>query len=363
MESFGSSRIEHSDWKDWFTAAEYYDPWEESETVTDWLGQPLDLPHADCVSKHLIQLLQEQYKFGRPVTTDRVTTERCHHVLKQLLEQQKESIRLGGAATSVHWAKRADAILQCTRLFENRPPMQGRQEYPTPRADREMYNLLLLMYGQTVGGPEVPGRAKEIVDEMRRRFKDGDIDLKPNSFHWNCVLLAWKESNDPEKSVEAAKLLVDMYKRGEVDPSSFVHMFRICAHHHPNETLASLGARVAVKVWQETIEEANFNVDLSSFVYAMFLQAIKHLPDGKIAGKLKDKYFDACLGRAKDHGKVNTVIVQEFLVNNKSKEVFEKYFGPYASRVKGLPVDEASRVLVNEYIPMFWKEHADVQYQ
>ena len=72
---------ESSDWRDWFSPIEYENPWDSTDDC--WL-EPLEFAKpTEIATRHLLQLLQELYRAGRPLTEDRVTTEKCNHVLKR----------------------------------------------------------------------------------------------------------------------------------------------------------------------------------------------------------------------------------------------------------------------------------------
>jgi hypothetical protein len=164
-----------------------------------------------------------------------------------------------------------------------------------------------------------------------------------------------------------------------MDDSCYNTIMRICGHNHPTEKARALGANVALKIWQDTIErwqhqqqeadqtgvadvDASFRhplriPDLSSHFYAFFLQAIRGLP---LSNPLRDAYHQAGMQRALEQGKVNAVIVNEFLVHNRSSDLFDKYIGPYYDKREcgGLkPAVASQRIL--ERMPSSWRDRAD----
>jgi hypothetical protein len=349
-----------------FSPEEYASPWSKRK---EWL-QPLDHAPADYSTRHVVQLLQGLY--NQESSMDRITTERCNGVLQKLLFTQASTGR----------AHRSNAILRTMQLFENMNMNINihSAELPTPTA--ETYNTVLKIHAQeqvmmvvdvdnnndntTKNNQQVQVqvalRAEEIVQHMQNCYQQGVLDLNTHAFHWNMVLQCWSNSQHWEKPIHAAKVFLQMCQDQVADKSSFLIMFRICMHQ-PNQTFTSktqeqLGGNVAIKVWQDTMEEdtpTTSSIDLNSHVYAHFLQAIRPLQDSP----LRQEYFGACFDRACKYGKVNTVILREFLVHANSPTLFYQYFEPFQHQIKNLHPAKASQVLF-ECIPSSWTEHADV---
>lgn len=465
--------IEKGNWRDWLPPAEYCNPWDEgiAPATTGSLGDDgtasgrrrsgsavlsfveqlraqEQQPSASNNSsnsllviqvRHLIQLLQELRSAGHPLTHDRATTERCNHVLKQLLERERETHQnqkkqrrhdRQGQQQEQHPEKRqhdgsgddnsgadslsedrhrehgstllaaAAALLEAMQLFDeigydnSQPDVDGDDPvsggnkrkrvvlpFELPKPTRETYQLVLQLYAEARqqqeqdqkrrGSQQPPGpdRALELVKSMRRRSAElGDIEWKPHAFHYNCVLKAWKNyGGDYEtKAVSAAKVFLDADT--DRDSSSFVIMMQLCAHEPQDEHSRLLGAHLAIKIWQDLIEETEGGdggsgsggedgavPKLVSHVYAFFLQAIRALPKDN---PLREMYFGACMDRAVRLGKVNAVIWNEFLVHHGTKELFERFVGKYRHRIADMSATEASHVLV-EVAPPSWSEHAE----
>lgn len=360
-----------TDWKDWFSAAEYTSPWENEHSWLDHNPVSLDFAPADYASRHLIQLLQELFHAGRPLSDDRITTERCNHALQLLLKMNEIQGR----------AFRADAILQTMELFDTyhtstigdvdqtfssrKQQRQQQHKLPLeiPKPDRFTYNTVLQLYARTRGSREIPMRCQELVKKMEWRYRElGELDMKPHAFHWDQVLLAWKECTDWDKAAHAAKIFLEKRLEGLVDVTSYITLLRICGHDHANEKAALLGANVAVKLWQVVMEETDGNVpsgsptveDLPSHFYAHFLQAIRCLP----TGSMREYYFDACFAAACKYGKVNAVILNEFIVHVNSPQVFGQWLAPYKDLVRDKTPKQASYILFS-HIPAEWKARAD----
>jgi hypothetical protein len=367
-----------TDWKDWFSAAEYTSPWENENSWLDQYPVSLDFAPADYATRHLVQLLQELFHAGRPLTYDRITTERCNHALQLLLKMNEIQGR----------AFRADAILQTMELFDtyqastivgadpaslpssSRQQRQRQHKLPLeiPKPNRFTYNTLLQLYARTRGSREIPLRCQALVEKMEWRYRVlGELDMKPHAFHWDQVLLAWKECTDWDKAAHAAKIFLEKRSEGLVDVTAYITLLRICGHDHANEKAALLGANVAVKLWQVVMEETDGShsvpsvgptvEDLPSHFYGHFLQAIRCLP----TGRMRDYYFDACFAAARKNGKVNAVIINEFIVHvNSPKVFFGQWLAPYKDRVRGKPPKQAAGILF-ECIPAEWKARADLR--
>jgi hypothetical protein len=368
-----------TDWKDWFSAAEYTSPWEVENSWLDNNPTSVDFAPADYATRHLIQLLQELYHAGRPLSDDRITTERCNHALQLLLNMNEIQGR----------AARADAILQTMELFDayhsssiadvdqasssssSRRRQQQPQKLPLeiPKPNRYTYNTLLQLYARTQGSRSIPVRCQELVEKMAWRYHHlGELDMKPHAFHTTQVLLAWKECTDWDKAAHAAKIFLEKRLEGTVDVTSYVTLLRICGHNHANDKAALLGANVAVKLWQVVMEEGSSDSgnqsmpsgggptveDLPSHFYAHFLQAIRCLP----AGSMREYYYDACFAAACQHGKVNNIILNEFKGHVNSPKVFGHWLAPYKDLVRGKPPKQAADILF-EHIPAEWKARAD----
>jgi hypothetical protein len=369
-----------TDWKDWFSAAEYTNPWENEHSWLDHNPVSLDFAPADYATRHLVQLLQELFHVGQPLTDDRVTTERCNNALELLLKMNEIQGR----------AARADAILQTMELFDtyhsstivdtdpgsSSSRAQQRQlphklPLEIPKPNRYTYNTLLQLYARTRGSREIPLRCQELVEKMEWRYRElGELDMKPHAFHWDQVFLAWKECTDWDKAAHAAKIFLQKRAEGLVDVTAYITLLRICGHDHANEKAALLGANVAIKLWQVVMEEENDSnqgmpsggptvEDLPSHFYGHFLQAIRCLP----AGSMREYYFDACFAAACKNGKVNAVIINEFIVNYNSPKVFDRWLAPYEDLVRGKTITKKKEAagIIFQHVPAEWKARADLR--
>jgi hypothetical protein len=200
-----------------------------------------------------------------------------------------------------------------------------------------------------------------MVQELERLYtEEGQLELKPHVFHWNCVLLAWKESSNWERSVHAAKLLFDLHAKDRelLNATSYITLLRICGHGHENEKTAILGANVAIKLWKVLMEEDPDEEqirELPSHFYSAFLQTIRSIPTENATRAL---YFGKCFERACREGKVNEIVLNEFLVHCRSESVSKKYLGNYMKAIYAMSTKKAVPVLM-EKVPSSWTERAD----
>lgn len=335
-------------WRDWFSPEEYENPWDRQGTR---FAYDLDFNAMDCASRHLIQLLQSFHRY------EVVTTEKCNVVLKELLDSSRGEPAI---------AERAKAILENMELLDTNFP----QEQSTaavqkiaraiPRPNRITYNTTLQIYAKTRGSIKVPEEALAIVSRMEEKYSQRQIlEMKPNAFHWNCALLAYKECDHWQRSVYALNLLVSNH--AEMDISSYTHIVQLCAYHkndRANPDAAELGARVAIRLFQEIFEKKSLSVaasDLPSHFYAFFLQAIRSLAVGS---ELRNQYFDSGISMSRQQGKINQFILKEFLVHAKASKLIERHLGPYLGHVRGLTVDDAVARLLT-ILPDDWLQNAD----
>jgi hypothetical protein len=334
-----------------FSPVEYASAWDYGEH--SWL-EPLDNAHADTATRHVLQLLQELYHYGEPVNNNRVTTPRCNFVLQSLLP-----LKIQGRAA------RGDAILQRMELFDNvqlsPPSASGRWPMEVPKPSRETYNAVLQLLSRTSGTRNIPDRAQALVEKMEWRYTTlGELEMKPFAFHWNCVLLAWKECEDWDKAVHATSLVLRLRKEdpGLLDASSYVNLLRTCAHRHTSEKQALLGANIAIKIWQELFEadEIIEVPNLPSHFYAHVLQAIRHLPSEE---PMRSRYYDLCFAKACAMGKVNAVLLNEFLAHVGNRSISDKHLGVFKTKTLGMPKAQAVEVMM-ALMPDAWRVHADL---
>ena len=335
-----------ANWRDWFSPAEYENPWETSSSTR--LSPGLDFNPADCASRHLIQVLQNFHRY------ENVTTAQCNVTLKRLLEYTE-----GQPAV----ADRAKAILENMEFLDDMHPANDKVQRiarAIPRPDRVTYNIVLQIYAKTQGTVEVPEQALSIVERMEKRYdRHQQLDMKPNGFHWNCVLIAYKECDHWQRAVYALKVLLSHH--GEMDSSSYVHLLQLCAYYKNNSSdpkMAHLGANVAIRLFQEMFEKKEIAIPIAmlpSHFYAFFLQAIRPLQPGS---RLRDQYFDACFSLACQEGKINQYILKDFVIHAKSPVVFDRHLGRFRRDVFGMSLDSTVRKLLS-IMPESWIQNAD----
>lgn len=403
------------DWRTWFPAAEYENPWDHGSRRL----RPLAFTPADTASKHVIALLQTYHHFEHSVTTGLCNTvlHNLHDLMGPLQHNQKKNQpqnqhdqiqnqpppqrnytapTVTDADQTVRIAERALAILENMELFDAIPvPADQKLPRALPKPNRETYNAVLLIYSRAAGPRLVPDTAAAIVNRMQYRYDvHHDLDMRPICFHWNCVLLAWKNCSDADKAAHALQLLLRTAASDPalVDASSYVHVLRVCAHGHRDADAALRGAAAAIQLWQTMFERGGTDKDghdgsgggshndsdydheshhmqlhradattasslpeMPSHFYSHFLQAIRPLPTGS---DVRDDYYAACFQRACDEGKLNVHVLSDFFIHAKSKLNFEHFLGIFAAEIFGMPAQDAVRRILL-LAPAEWTARAD----
>ncbi len=290
-------------------------------------------------SRHLLQLLQELYQHKRPLSYDHVTTDRCNAVLHHLFSHKMNDRVFHHPDRS----DRAHAILQAMQWFEQYPHTDRRPcAWPTP--DRDTYRAVLHLDSRTAGPARIPERALQVVWHLQHLYETrGHVQFKPHGFHWMCVFYAWKECTDENKAQRALELLFELRQdeRVELNDTVYLTVLRLCATS-PNETTID----GAVQLWSNLKDQ-----ELISHYYSAFLQVFRYLPN-----KSRVPLFEECFQQACHFGKVNQVVLNEFLVHSKWQSLIAKYFGEYP--IAGLRPKESVQVLVRS-VPSSWMQNAD----
>ena len=357
---------------------------------------PTYLRPLDIASRHLIQMMRDWHLYNRPLSGDVATIERCLAILNGL--------RIDAPSSCVGRPERAKAILDAMEAFRHWDcGGGGRPYYQLPVPTSDIYIAVLRLYASCDNHDNVPHWALKVVEKMHDLYQhEGQIELKPNPIHWNSVLLAWSHAKRWDRAIELGKVMLECAQPPYSvlwDASAYVIAWKTCGKRAgTSERERQVGAIVAAKIWQGTIEKkidsvntsvndndnddpqwkdsddggasttltgarmtpppttSNENVDLTSHAYAHFLQAIRDLPPGKA----RDKYFRAGLERAIAHGKLNAIIVQEVIIHNTEKGLYDQYIRPYYQTEwrKLKPSDAARQVL--KFMPREWHRRADL---
>ena len=326
-------------------------PWE----ATNSRIKPLEGGHhsLDIQSRHLLQLLQELYQHKRPLSYDQVTTDRCNVVLRNLFSNNNDASNSTVTTTKhdkVLWthterSDRAHAILQAMQLLEHDETRTlYRRPCAWPAPDRDTYRAVLHLDSRTAGPAHIPERALHVVRHLQDLYETrGLVQFKPHGFHWMCVFYAYKECTEEDKAVRALELLFRLRQdeRVELNDTVYLTVLRLCAGSPNDVTLEG-----AVQLWFLLKD-----TELISHYYSAFLQVFRYLPN-----KTRVPLFEECFQKACHYGKVNQVILNEFLVHSKWQSLLAKYFGEYP--ISGLRPKEAVQVLVRS-VPASWTQNAD----
>lgn len=289
---------------------EYGDAWSESSYL-----EPLEDEDLDRATRHALDLMYELHHYGTSQSHNRITTQRVNHLLQQMLNQNADGLAAEGMAA------RADALLQRMMIFHS----TKRLPISLPRPSRRTFNHVLHLYSRTPSKTrEVPDRAMAIVDHMLDRYHThGDVDMKPHAFHFNCVVLCWKECEDEDRPVEAAKVLLQ-HPHVDIDSSLLVNTLRTCSIPSATQKGKLLGASVALKICQDYILAPGKELpEIPSHAFAHIFQAIRVLPTNV---PMRGRYFDLVFAKACSLGKVNRFVVSEFTKNARDASLVHKYF-------------------------------------
>ena len=99
---------------------------------------------------------------------------------------------------SVKSAEKAEQLLRRKLTFRARPKMTT-----------VAFNAVIDAWARS-GASDAPEKAQAILNEMIKRFDQGDDEVKPSTRSFNAVLLAWKNSKDVNAPKRAEKVLKQM---------------------------------------------------------------------------------------------------------------------------------------------------------
>ena len=310
-----SAYDESEDWRDWFTGREYIHPWGNDL-------EPLeDNPILDRQSRFLLDLLQTLYKVGLTRTSDRVTTERANKMIDRLAKQEDQS-------PTAMWqrAERARAILEAMELFEDLRETPN-LPIPLPLATHETYWNVLRLYSTKFlhGTPkrDAPQRCLDIVQRMENSQR---LELQTTSVHWNQVLSAYANCNDPERPIKAAQLLYRLNEQGMTDASSFSHTLRCCVslerrQQHSSQKEREVAITVALRVWNGLKQSDTIEITPQQFVH--MLRVTRNFQKSESAKK--DSLARETFQEAITAQKVNVHVLQE-LLHVASPSLLQKLF-------------------------------------
>ena len=324
--SSSSNTIKNTTTDESTTLPPLHSPFQTSTDYRDWFPSLYDsqkFDHFPPQAKFVVRLLQDLYLTGGPQGgADRVTTARCNQIMNNLN------------------AKQADQLLQAMQAFElwstDTQPTHKRLPMELPRPDRATYTRVLHLYAHS-GNPH---RCLELVSHMHFLYRDhGQLDLKPDAMHYNSCILAWKEEAHPQRALYAYQILQRALVEKGDDHLDFlyVNVLRLAALDKVDH--------VATSVWK--LRKPGW----PSHVYAHVLQAVRESPQ-------RVDLFREVLQVAIEQGKVNRIVLNEFLVHVQDRAVFEEILGAYKEQIYGLSRAKALETLM-ELIPAEWTKNAD----
>lgn len=244
----------------------------------------------------------------------------------------------------------ADLILSFMEAFDGRVQAHTQQHMELPCPDKNTYNQVLRLLSRTRGSDDIPQRALDVLGRMRYRYQrvPGALDCRPHAFHVNCVLLAYKEQrNDWQRAAHACRVLQEHVEDIGNDAACYVTLLKICAHDTQSSQEKELGAKVAVRLWQQ-----NGLSNPPSHYYSHMLQAMRHLNTTNRITMFRKVFQQAC-----ERGKVNAPIVNEFLVHAKSQALLAESLP--MDRVRGVTDTTESVQILLDALPEEYKKYAD----
>lgn len=409
--SLSSLTQQELSWKHVFPPLQYVSPWDDdvasSSTSSStslrlqksslWQDTALDVN-----SRQVIACLQELYRTGKNNNNNEnhdgggggsvVTLEGCHYVLQQLgsTSSHNNSNSNKGLVTAER-TQRAETLVETMQLLEASAPSQTMMPFALPTPNGRTYRLLLDIYARTEVSSKsadntndgddslsVAQRARQLVLRLQDDYRHGaDLDRKPTVVDWNMVLQAYANAPHPDRATHAVNdvFLPHMLESDNnvttMDASSLLFVMRACGFRVPTNEARRTGALLAAQIWERLfIDSTSTSTDtgrdkqqqqqqemmkrliptLMPQFYSLFLQTIRHLPPSDQRQRLFEEAF--CMAR--DQGKLNHVIVKEFIMHAKPWSLVERVVGTNRLQaVKGLEPSQAARQLVAN-MPTEW---------
>ena len=353
-------------WQELFPPAQFVSVWETPRRDEYFGSLEEDDKALDTASRHVIAGLQRLYRTGYIPTQSIITRDWCHYVLQQLGD---------APAISLARIQRARALLAAMRLMETMDSMSVAYELPRPNA--RTYRLVLDMYTRVVmtdkdisadAALAVAHETRDLVVRMEQDYRTAaDLSMRPTVVEWNRVLQVYAQQPHEWRAQHAVQdvLFPHMLNADNlvVDGSSLLFFLRACGFQVPSEQAAVRGAWMATVVWErlmrdKAVHERVMPMLLSQF-YSLFMQTIRHLPPSD----QREQVFAEAFEHAKRAGKLNSIIVKEFLMHAKPKKLVERVLGAdrLAKVVNLKPTVAAQKLL--EDMPAEWSANQDSNYR
>lgn len=331
-------------------------------------GGKLENDALDTATKHVIAMIQRLYRRSYFPIPSFVTREWCHHLLQQLGESSASD-----RSNFVPWAhmQRAKVLLEAMQLTSELDTRS--MPFELPRPNGKTYRLVLEVYARTEPPPTdnnnnllVAHQARDLVLRMEADYRaTADLTLRPTVVEWNRVLETYAQAQHDDRATYAVQVLLEHVMTATdgrslsfVDTTSLLLAFRACMYRVPSPQAATKGAVAAAKLWERLVDDPSAHhlwLQCKSHVYSHFMQAIRHLPPSD----QRERLFAQAMEQARRYGKVNDVIVNEFIVHAKPMSMVQSILGKERLQaVKGLPPQQAAQQLVAS-LPASWSQHQD----
>ena len=244
-------------------------------------------------------------------------------------------------------------------------------EVPSPNG--KTYRLVLDMYTRAdIAGTDVTpeqslSTAYDVLDlvvRMEQSYRTvAELQMKPTVVEWNRVLQVYAQTKHPHRAHHAVHDVLFPHMLNPeslvVDGSSLWCILRACGFQVPSEEAAVRGAHVAALVWERLMQDhvvyERVMPLLRSHFYSLLLQCVRHLPPSR----QREQIFEEAFAQASKAGKLNAVIVQEFLANAKPHFLVERVLGAERlAKVVNLKPKESAQILLRN-MPPEWSANKD----
>ncbi len=171
--------------------------------------------------------------------------------------------------------------------------------------------------------PSGASQALSLLDTMERKYKDGDLNIKPSVQTYSCTLLSLLNSSIEDKHIVAQKIPKRMEAIG-VSPNAFTwnYIIHVAAYVNGSNDKKMDAFKVALGAFQALRKSNDHKTD--SYTYAFFLKAIKHLvPSSIMRSSIAKETFLECA----NEGKVNDQVLARLFFLLENQELRE-IFGP-----------------------------------
>jgi hypothetical protein len=216
----------------------------------------------------------------------------------------------------------------------------------------------VLLAWASCGDENAGRRAETHLEEMKRQYQAGRIELQPNSKTYGLVLNAWTKSGNFDKAQRALDVLERMkeeHQKGELNVGPSEHAYSLvinaCAFTNSGLDAEAKAFKIAIKVMKELIGSAD--LEPSSLTYGWFFQACGRL---RVPDHLKDPSIEVAFLRCCERGLMNDFVLNR-LKGAATETLFKKLMAPVANKVPKYDQtkEKLKQRLLLQHLPGDWK--------